>query len=162
MLHEKTWCWLSSHDQGISKNADGGELFVGVEDDGTVTGILYRETQYAMLTEAYQTHIHADTPLPSPTVARVSYESKSILYFQVAKSTQRVHLTSDGRCLRRFDRENRPRLSLHQRRSALVMDQLHLWLEAQLAERRTEPNSGLGEAINYLLRHWQPLTLFLR
>ena len=32
----------------------------------------------------------------------------------------------------------------------------------QLAERRTEPNSGLGEAISYLLRHWQPLTLFLR
>jgi transposase len=24
------------------------------------------------------------------------------------------------------------------------------------------PNSGLGQAIKYLLRHWQPLTLFLR
>jgi hypothetical protein len=32
----------------------------------------------------------------------------------------------------------------------------------QLAERRTEPNSGLGQAIGYLLRHWKPLTLFLR
>ncbi len=32
----------------------------------------------------------------------------------------------------------------------------------RLAERRTEPNSGLGQAIGYLLRHWQPLTLFLR
>ncbi len=42
------------------------------------------------------------------------------------------------------------------------MDKLHAWLEAQLAERRTEPNSGLGRAIGYLLRHWQPLTLFLR
>jgi hypothetical protein len=42
------------------------------------------------------------------------------------------------------------------------MDKLHAWLEAQLAERKTEPNSGLGEAIGYLLRHWQPLTLFLR
>ena len=42
------------------------------------------------------------------------------------------------------------------------MDQLHGWLEAQLAERRTEPNSGLGQAIMYLLRHWHPLTLFLR
>jgi len=27
---------------------------------------------------------------------------------------------------------------------------------------KTEPNSGLGQAIGYLLRHWQPLTLFLR
>ena len=54
------------------------------------------------------------------------------------------------------------RLQLHQERSTPVMDQLHLWLQAQLAERRTEPNSGLGQAISYLLRHWQPLTLFLR
>jgi hypothetical protein len=54
------------------------------------------------------------------------------------------------------------RLQLHQERSAPVMEKLHLWLEAQLAERRTEPNSGLGQAIGYLLRHWQPLTLFLR
>ena len=54
------------------------------------------------------------------------------------------------------------RLRLHQDRSKPVMDQLHIWLEAQLDERKTEPNSGLGEAINYLLRHWQPLTLFLR
>src|ERR1700728_734947 len=54
------------------------------------------------------------------------------------------------------------RLQLHQERSRPVMDKLHAWLEAQLAERRTEPNSGLGQAIGYLLRHWKPLTLFLR
>jgi len=54
------------------------------------------------------------------------------------------------------------RLRLHQERSGPVMDQLHRWLEAQLAERKTEPNSGLGKAISYLLRHWRPLTLFLR
>ncbi len=54
------------------------------------------------------------------------------------------------------------RLRLHQQRSRPVMDRLHAWLEAQLAERKTEPNSGLGQAISYLLRHWQPLTLFLR
>jgi transposase len=54
------------------------------------------------------------------------------------------------------------RLRLHQECSGPVMDQLHRWLEAQFAERRTEPNSGLGKAITYLLRHWRPLTLFLR
>ncbi len=54
------------------------------------------------------------------------------------------------------------RLHLHQQRSRPVMDRLHAWLEEQLDERRTEPNSGLGQAIGYLLRHWQPLTLFLR
>ena len=42
------------------------------------------------------------------------------------------------------------------------MEQLHAWLEAQLAEKKTEPNSGLGKAITYLLRHWKGLTAFLR
>jgi hypothetical protein len=54
------------------------------------------------------------------------------------------------------------RLQVHQERSTPVMGALHAWLELQLAERRAEPNSGLGQAIGYLLRHWQPLTLFLR
>jgi hypothetical protein len=54
------------------------------------------------------------------------------------------------------------RLRWHQERSGPVMDELHHWLEAQFTERKTEPNSGLGKAITYLLRHWRPLTLFLR
>ena len=54
------------------------------------------------------------------------------------------------------------RLQFHQEHSGPVMEQLHRWLEAQFAERKTEPNSGLGKAITYLLRHWRPLTLFLR
>ena len=35
-------------------------------------------------------------------------------------------------------------------------------MKAQLAEHKTEPNSGLGKAISYLLNHWLKLTLFLR
>ena len=54
------------------------------------------------------------------------------------------------------------RLHLHQQQSKPIMDGLHAWLEAQFAERKVEPNSSLGKAITYLLRHWQPLTLFLR
>ena len=30
-----------------------------------------------------------------------------------------------------------------------------------VAEDKTEPNSGLGKAISYLLNHWPKLTLFL-
>jgi hypothetical protein len=37
-----------------------------------------------------------------------------------------------------------------------------LWESRFFFRGRTEPNSGLGQAIGYLLRHWQPLTLFLR
>jgi transposase len=54
------------------------------------------------------------------------------------------------------------RLRFHQQHSKPILDELHNWLEAQFAERRVEPNSGLGKAITYLLRHWKPLTLFLR
>jgi transposase len=54
------------------------------------------------------------------------------------------------------------RLTFHQSNSAPVMDDLHQWLKNQFAERKTEPNSGLGKAISYLLRHWPELTLFLR
>jgi hypothetical protein len=54
------------------------------------------------------------------------------------------------------------RLQYHQEHSGPVMQQLHEWLTAQLAERNTEPNSRLGKAISYLLRHWTKLTLFLR
>ncbi len=54
------------------------------------------------------------------------------------------------------------RLTFHQRHSAPVMEDLSQWMENQFAEHRTEPNSGLGKAISYLLRHWTKLTLFLR
>jgi transposase len=54
------------------------------------------------------------------------------------------------------------RLQFHQQHSAPVMDSLQQWMEAQFAQHLVEPNSGLGKAITYFLRHWRPLTLFLR
>ena len=54
------------------------------------------------------------------------------------------------------------RLRFHQEQSGPLMKTLQEWMEAQLAEHQTEPNSGLGKAIQYMLRHWTPLTLFLR
>ena len=54
------------------------------------------------------------------------------------------------------------RLVLHQTQSKPIMDDLHTWLRRQLNDKLVEPNSALGEAINYLLKRWEPLTLFLR
>jgi hypothetical protein len=54
------------------------------------------------------------------------------------------------------------RLTFHQTHSAPVMEDLRQWMENRFAEHKTEPNSGLGKAISYLLRHWTKLTLFLR
>jgi transposase len=53
------------------------------------------------------------------------------------------------------------RLHFHQTNSGPKMDALKAWLTAQLEERRVEPNSGLGEAITYMLKYWDQLTLFL-
>jgi len=71
------------------------------------------------------------------------------------------------RAVYRFDAQARKealspqqRLFWHQTYSQPVMDQLKTWLQEQLDQKRVEPNSGLGEAIGYLLRHWEPLTLF--
>jgi transposase len=54
------------------------------------------------------------------------------------------------------------RLAFHQAESGPVMERLRAWLKRQFDERLVEPNSGLGAAINYLKKHWEKLTLFLR
>jgi transposase len=54
------------------------------------------------------------------------------------------------------------RLLYHQAHSAEPMRELKFWMKAQLDQHRVEPNSGLGQAIGYMLKHWEGLTLFLR
>ena len=54
------------------------------------------------------------------------------------------------------------RLRFHQEHSQKVMDELHQWMGQQLEQKRVEPNSGLGEAIQYMRNHWTALTLFLQ
>jgi transposase len=54
------------------------------------------------------------------------------------------------------------RLRFHQAQSGPKMADLKSWLTEQIEQRKVEPNSGLGEAIAYILKHWEKLTLFLR
>jgi transposase len=54
------------------------------------------------------------------------------------------------------------RLQFHQRQSGPKMDELARWLTEQIEQRKVEPNSSLGEAISYMLKHWDKLTLFLK
>ena len=54
------------------------------------------------------------------------------------------------------------RLSFHQQHSKPVMHDLQRWMNEQFDKRLVEPNSGLGKALRYLIRHWDELTLFLR
>lgn len=54
------------------------------------------------------------------------------------------------------------RLAWHQQHSAPLMAKLETWARGGLAEKRIEPNSTLGDAVNYMLKRWLKLTAFLR
>ena len=53
------------------------------------------------------------------------------------------------------------RLVFHQEHSQPVMEELHQWMKEQIEQKQVEPNSGLGQAISYMLKHWEALTRFL-
>lgn len=54
------------------------------------------------------------------------------------------------------------RLEYHKAESGPLMEDLREWMNTQFDEKRVEPNSGLGKAFIYMLKHWDPLTLFLK
>jgi hypothetical protein len=54
------------------------------------------------------------------------------------------------------------RLDFHQKHSGPLMEELKIWLTKQIVDKKVEPNSSLGKAFQYMLNHWNPLTLFLR
>ncbi|MCA8107998.1 ATP-binding protein [Burkholderia sp. BCCIQ04A] len=90
-------------------NADGGELLVGVEDNGDISGIpTLSASEWEILDNAARDRIHKDTPLPSVKRQKISIDGKTLLYLSVPKSTEYVHVTSDGRCLQRRDLESVP------------------------------------------------------
>lgn len=66
----------------------------------------------------------------------------------------------------RFEEETRgmtkqERFEFHRRHSKPIMLRLNWWLKNQLSEKKVEPNSSLGKAMKYLLRHWEKLRRFL-
>jgi hypothetical protein len=58
--------------------------------------------------------------------------------------------------------EAEERLHFHQDDSGPLMEDLNTWFHKQIDQHLVEPNSGLGQAIAYMLNHWEALTLFLR
>ncbi len=54
------------------------------------------------------------------------------------------------------------RLAFHQAHSGPTVKRLKVWLTDQFEQRLVEPNSSLGGAVAYMLKHWEKLTLFLR
>jgi len=63
---------------------------------------------------------------------------------------------------KREGKDPQARLAFHQERSGPIMAGLEAWLRDQIEGGKVEPNSGLGQAITYMRKHWTELTLFLR
>jgi ATP-dependent DNA helicase RecG len=90
-------------------NADGGELYVGVEDDGTITGLSgHSEEDIQKMLAAPRTHVLPSTPLVGVATLRVTIESKSVLFFKVSAGEAHVFQAADGKCLQRRDLESIP------------------------------------------------------
>jgi len=53
------------------------------------------------------------------------------------------------------------RLAYHRAHSGEVMTRLREWIDQRFDERLVEPNSSLGKALAYLVKHWDGLTKFL-
>jgi hypothetical protein len=80
-----------------------------------------------------------------PEACRYVLETLGTVYKYDAEARERKFLPQE-------------RLQFHQQHSAPVMEKLQQWMEAQFAQHLVEPNSGLGKAITYFLRHWKGLT----
>lgn len=68
---------------------------------------------------------------------------------------------NDAHC-RKEQLSDEERLAYHIEHSQAVMEELAAWFDAQFEEKRVEPNSGLGQAFEYMRKRWDALTLFLR
>ncbi|MBM4421979.1 MAG: hypothetical protein FJ030_01140 [Chloroflexi bacterium] len=89
-------------------NADGGELIVGVEDDGTITGVPHDGQALNQMLFAYQTYVHSENQLPLSIATKLECENQTLVFFSVLKGTTEIYQLSDGRCVRRKDKVSIP------------------------------------------------------
>lgn len=89
-------------------NADGGSILIGVEDDGTITGIPHNDDEIQTMLNSIKTHIYQNQQLPLNNSNKLILDNKTILYFSVNKGTTMIYQLPDGRCVRRKDKSTMP------------------------------------------------------
>lgn len=87
-------------------NADGGELVVGMENDGSVSGVPHAEDKIRLMLGVPKDRNYVSPPLPCQASAVVA-DGKRLLHFEVDWSPD-VHLLADSRCLLRVRDRNEP------------------------------------------------------
>ena len=88
-------------------NADGGELVVGLENDGTETGIKLPEKKIQFLLRIPHDRNYLNPVAPCKTKLINSSEGHLLLHYDISWSPT-VHLLADSRCLLRVRNQNMP------------------------------------------------------
>ena len=88
-------------------NADGGEMVVGMENDGAATGVPHAEDKIRLLLAAPKDRNYVSPPLPCVARELSDPNGKRLLHFLVDWSPS-VHLLADSRCLLRVGDSNQP------------------------------------------------------
>lgn len=83
-------------------NAKGGTVYMGVEDDGTVTGCNSYDEQKIMESIYDRTR-----PALFTEIEVIHYEGKDVLAIKVERDGT-TYATSDGRCLKRLGKNSKP------------------------------------------------------
>lgn len=107
----KTWIHVKDMRERISlavdelvafANAKGGTVYMGVEDDGTVTGCNRYDEQKIMESIYDRTR-----PALFTEIEVIHYEGKDVLAIKVERDGT-TYATSDGRCLKRLGKNSKP------------------------------------------------------
>ncbi len=107
----KTWIYAKDMRERISlivdelvafANAKGGTVYMGVEDDGTVTGCNKYDAQKIMESVYDRTR-----PALFTEIEVIHYEGKDVLAIKVERDGT-TYATSDGRCLKRLGKNSKP------------------------------------------------------
>ena len=77
-------------------NNKGGQLLIGVADDGTITGVKFEEEEKYMITKTAQQYIR---PMLEPIFEEVYVDDKLVLIVNIAESDIKPHyaLAEDGK-----------------------------------------------------------------
>lgn len=111
MVEFKTWIYARDMRERISlaanelvafANAKGGTVYMGVEDDGTVTGCTGYDTQKIM--EAIYDRTR---PALFTEIEVIHYKGKDVLAIKVERDGT-TYAVSDGRCLKRLGKSSKP------------------------------------------------------
>jgi len=94
-------------------NTDGGELIIGVEDDGTITGVPHSEKDIAIMLKAGKSHVFDGQVLPLDYSVKLVIDDKIVLFFQVQKGTHEIFQLPDGRVVERQDKRTVPATVKH-------------------------------------------------